>query len=111
VPWNGRVSDKRFTGAASGISKPRISNDFFHNANAGKFINPEEFSPIPQLTTNVLLPQVKQNNQSELCNAYKSFSLEQAVSGVSREESRTSGKETSRKKSYLDQGIKIFKEA
>jgi len=29
VPLNGRIPDERFTGAAGGISRPRISNDFF----------------------------------------------------------------------------------
>jgi len=46
-----------------------------------------------------------------LCNSYNSFSLEQAVAGLAKEESRTCVKETSRKKSYLEQGMKIFKEA
>jgi hypothetical protein len=109
MPWNGRISDKRVIGAASGISRRRTLNDFFHNVNAGKFISPEDFSPITQQ----LFCSHGSNKtiKSELCNAYNSFFLEQVVAGVSREESRSSVKETRCEKSYLEQGIKIFKEA
>jgi hypothetical protein len=66
MPWNRHISDKRVIGAASGISRQRILNDFFHNANAVKFISPENFSLITQLTAIILLPRVKQNNQERV---------------------------------------------
>jgi len=47
-------------------------------------------------------------NNSELCKAINSFSLQEAVAGVSGEESLVAVKETSNKKGYLEQTVKGF---
>jgi hypothetical protein len=48
--------------------------------------------------------------KSELCKAINSFSLQEAVAGVSEEEILFAVKETSNKKGYLERREKIFKE-
>jgi len=52
----------------------------------------------------------RKTSRGELCKAINSFSLQEAVAGVPREEILFAVKETNNKKDYLEQRQKVFKE-
>ena len=67
--------DKRVTGADSGISRPVISNYFFHNPSAGNFVSSEDTRHISQLTTKCSAPMGQAKPSRVRCATLTTASL------------------------------------
>jgi hypothetical protein len=86
--------DKRTDGAGNEILRSGTSNVSFHNASGRKVQQTSD----PFLTKMICFHISSKIIKSELCKAVNSFSLQEAVKGVSGEEILFAVKETSNKK-------------
>ena len=78
--------DESQDGAGNEISRPGTSKVSFHNASGGKFIIPADVRPMPSSNTQMFCSNRSSKTiKSELCKAINSFSLQQAVAGLSGE--------------------------